>query len=102
MGQPAPVYGWQPVTAPPPGYGGPQPVVPRGPWTPGIIPLRPLSLSDIFNGAAVYIRANPRAALGLTAVVVVITQFISLAASAGPLAAAGRLEDSAARRAHRG
>jgi hypothetical protein len=53
--------------------------------------LRPLSLSDIFNGAAVYIRANPRAALGLTAIVVVITQVISLAASVGPLAAAGRL-----------
>lgn len=91
MGQPAPVYGWPPLNAPPPAYGGPQPAVARGTWTPGIIPLRPLSLSDIFNGAAVYIRVNPRAALGLTAIVVVITQLISLAASAGPLAAAGRL-----------
>jgi hypothetical protein len=90
IGRPPPVYGWQPGYPPPPGYGGPPPPV-RGPWTPGIIPLRPLSLSDIFNGAAVYIRANPRAALGLTAIVVVITQLISLAASAGPLAAAGRL-----------
>jgi hypothetical protein len=87
---PPPVYGWQSGYPPPPGYGRPQPPV-LGPWTPGIIPLRPLSLSDIFNGAAVYIRANPRAALGLTAIVVVITQVISLAASVGPLAAAGRL-----------
>jgi hypothetical protein len=54
--------------------------------------LRPLSLSDIFNGAAVYIRANPRATLGLTAVVVVITQIITLLAAAGPLAAASRLK----------
>ena len=71
-------------------YGVPPPPI-RPPWAPGIIPLRPLSLSDIFNGAAVYIRANPRATLGLTAIVVVITQLISLAASAGPLAAASRL-----------
>ncbi len=90
MGQPPPAYGWQPSYPPPPGYGVPQPPV-RAPWAPGIIPLRPLSLSDIFNGAALYIRANPRAALGLTAIVVVVTQLISLAASAGPLAAAARL-----------
>ena len=79
---PPPVYGWQPSYGPPPQYGAPKP---------GIIPLRPLSLSDIFNGAALYIRANPRATLGLTAIVVVTTQIISLAASVGPLAAAGRL-----------
>jgi hypothetical protein len=88
--QPPPVYGWQPSYSPPPQYGAAKPPV-RGPWAPGIIPLRPLSLSDIFNGAALYIRANPRATLGLTAIVVVTTQIISLAASVGPLAAAGRL-----------
>ena len=91
---PPPGYGWQPSYPPPPGYGNPPPAAPE-PWTPGVIPLRPLSLSDIFNGAAVYIRANPRAALGLTAIVVVLTQLISLAASAGPLAAAGRLRTAA-------
>ncbi len=85
-----PVYGWQPGYAPQPGYGVPPPPI-RPPWAPGIIPLRPLSLSDIFNGAALYIRANPRATFGVTAIVVVITQLISLAASAGPLAAASRL-----------
>jgi hypothetical protein len=92
---PPPGYGWQPGYPPPPGYGNPPPAVGREPWTPGVIPLRPLALSDIFNGAAVYIRANPRAALGLTAIVVVVTQLISLAASAGPLAAAGRLRTAA-------
>ena len=89
-GYPPPAYGWQARYPPHPGYGGPPPP-PRPPWAPGIIPLRPLSLSDIFNGAAVYIRANPRVTLGWAAIVVVITQLISLAASAGPLAAASRL-----------
>jgi hypothetical protein len=58
---------------------------------PGIIPLRPLGLSDIFNGAAVYVRANRKATLGLTAVVVVITQILTLVAAVGPLAASSRL-----------
>jgi len=57
---------------------------------PGIIPLRPLTLIDIFNGAAGYIRANPKATLGLTALVIVGMQIISLLATLGPLAAFGR------------
>ena len=39
----------------------------------GIIPLRPLSLTDIFNGSVGYVRANPKATLGLTTVVVLST-----------------------------
>jgi hypothetical protein len=95
-GYPRPGYGWQPHHAqqfgypPQPGYGVPPPQIRRA-WAPGIIPLRPLSLSDIYNGAAVYIRANARVTLGLTAVVVVITQLLTLAAALGPLAAASRL-----------
>ena len=58
---------------------------------PGVIPLRPLSLSDIFNGAVGYIRANPKATLGLTAVVVVITQILALLLQMGPLAYAGQI-----------
>ncbi|MGH3561048.1 MAG: hypothetical protein ACRDTN_04405, partial [Mycobacterium sp.] len=38
-----------------------------------------------------YIRANPRATLGLTAIVVVITRIITLVTQAGPLAAIDRL-----------
>lgn len=53
--------------------------------------MRPLSLSDIFNGAVAYIRTNPKATLGLTAIIVVVTQIITLIAAAGPLAAASRL-----------
>jgi hypothetical protein len=58
---------------------------------PGIIPLRPLTLSEIYNGAVGYIRANPRATLGLTAIVVVIMQIITLVATLGPVAAYGRI-----------
>jgi hypothetical protein len=50
-----------------------------------------LSLSDIFNGAVGYIRTNPKATLGLTAIVVVVMQIISLIATVGPIAAFGGL-----------
>jgi len=88
-GYPPPGYGRPPGYPPPPGYGAPPQI--RQAWAPGIIPLRPLSLSDIYNGAAIYIRANAKVTLGLTAVVVVITQLLTLAAALGPLAAASRL-----------
>ncbi|WP_261864883.1 hypothetical protein, partial [Mycobacterium montefiorense] len=70
-------------------YGSPQ--LAPGANKPGIIPLRPLSLSDIFNGAVGYIRTNPKATLGLTAIVVVVMQIISLIATVGPVAAFGGL-----------
>jgi hypothetical protein len=72
----------------PPGY-GPPPVAQA--IKPGVIPLRPLSLSDIFNGAVAYVRANPKATLGLTTIVVVATQVLALILSVGPLAATGEL-----------
>ena len=89
---PAPPPGYPPAPgyAFPSGYGRP-PSQAFGTLKPGIIPLRPLSLSDIFNGAAAYIRTNIRATLGLTAIVVVSTEIVSLIAAVGPLAAAGRL-----------
>jgi hypothetical protein len=88
---PYPAYG--PPGYPPPGYGyGAPPMQPA--LKPGVIPLRPLSLSDIFNGAVAYIRANPKATLGFTAVVVVATQLLALVLSVGPLAATGQLAQS--------
>src|ERR1700682_1255046 len=72
---PPPVYqGYPPPGYPPPGYpppGYPHPPVPPA-LKPGVIPLRPLTLSDIFNGAVAYIRANPQATLGLNTIVVVV------------------------------
>jgi hypothetical protein len=86
---PAPGYGF------PTGYGTPPPRG-FGIRAPGIIPLRPLSLTDIFNGAASYIRTNLKATLALTAIVVVSTQIITLIGTAGPLAAASRLRSAPA------
>ena len=92
-----PGYVPPPDYAPPPGYGpppgaryGPPQLVP-GAVKPGIIPLRPLTLSDIFNGAVGYVRTNPKATLGLTAMVVVVMHIITLIATAGPLTAYGRI-----------
>lgn len=50
-----------------------------------------MTLSDIYNGAVGYIRANPKATLGLTAIVVVVMQVFTLLATFGPLAAMSRL-----------
>jgi hypothetical protein len=97
-GYPPPGYGppgYPPPGYPPTGYGPPgygRPVAPA--LRPGVIPLRPLSLSDIFNGAVAYIRANPKATLGLTTVVVVIAQLLALILSVGPLAFTGELQPS--------
>nr|WP_082966237.1 hypothetical protein [Mycobacterium sp. E1214] len=91
------------MTAPPPGYPAGPPHAYGPPWSaplakPGIIPLRPLTLGEIFNGAVGYVRANPRATLGLTVVVVVAMQIISKTAFYGPLAAYGRFSDTSSQR----
>lgn len=92
---PPPSYPPTPGYALPSGYGSPPPYG-FGIRAPGIIPLRPLSLTDIFNGAASYIRTNMKATLGLTAIIVVTTQIITLIATVGPLAAASRLRTAPA------
>lgn len=100
-GGPPPGYGYPPPGYGPPGYGppgygppgygppgyGPPPPV----FKPGVVPLRPLTLSDMFNGAVAYIRANPKATLGLTTIVVVAAQLLSLALSLVPFAFTGQL-----------
>lgn len=48
---------------------------------PGVIPLRPLGVGEILDGAVTTIRRNPAAMLGLSAVVAVISQLIGLVAS---------------------
>src|SRR6478736_6003443 len=92
QGYPPPGGGYPPPGYGPPGYG--PPVAPA--LRPGVIPLRPLSLSDIFNGAVAYIRANPKATLGLTTVVVVAAQLLALILSVGRLAVTGKLRPSLA------
>ena len=64
-----------------PGYGQPPP----GQWPrygqaapkPGVIPLRPLGVGEILDGAFSSIRRNPRATLGLAAIVMTVSAVIS-------------------------
>lgn len=56
--------------APPPGFG--YPMAPK----PGIIPLRPLSLGEIYDGAFRAMRANPKVMFGLTFFVVLAVTVI--------------------------
>ena len=95
-GQPAPGYGG-PGYAQPGGYGPPGgsgPAGGSGPpsysrWQsppqapkPGVIPLRPLGVGEILDGAFTSIRRNPRATLGIAALLLtasaVITTTLSL------------------------
>ncbi|MBD7918034.1 hypothetical protein H9657_07040 [Cellulomonas sp. Sa3CUA2] len=78
---PAPTPGQAPPAAwgqpsVPPGWGAPPPG-PAPAWQvpvlqPGIIPLRPLGLGEILDGAVRAVRANPAVMFGLSAVVVTV------------------------------
>ncbi|GAA3444353.1 glycerophosphoryl diester phosphodiesterase membrane domain-containing protein [Planomonospora venezuelensis] len=87
-------YGQQPYGgAPGPyGYGAPAYGAPPA-LKPGIIPLRPLALGDIYNGAVQFIRSNPRATLGLSAAVTAVSAIIGLLVQLPTL---GMLADAAA------
>jgi hypothetical protein len=93
-GQPGPTPGWgtppgtQPPTGwqqfspqaqpgPPPGYPAPYPVQQvLAAHKPGAIPLRPLVLGDIFDGAFKIIRYNPRATVGAAVLVSAVAMVI--------------------------
>lgn len=70
-GHPPPTYPpppppvWSPYAAPPP---------PR----PGIIPLRPLGVGELLDGAFTAMRRHPRATLGLSALVATVQQVLAL------------------------
>ena len=74
----APQYGG----AQQPGYGPPsfagKPYAPPA-NKPGIVPLRPLTLGEIFDGAFGAIRANPKVMLGMSATVIAIATVVGLA-----------------------
>lgn len=72
------------MTQPPgPGYYGPPGYPPPSPSAyyyaprPGCVPLRPLGLGDILDGAFKVIRRNPKVTLGLSAMVAVVEAVIS-------------------------
>jgi hypothetical protein len=66
-GQPGHGYG-----APPGGW-APPPPAPK----PGVIPLRPIAVGEILDGAFTSIRRNPKATLGIAAVVLTISGIIT-------------------------
>lgn len=73
--------GWGP--AQPPGAGqqtgwGHNPQAVSQPPKPGVIPLRPLGVGEILDGAISTIRAKPRLMLGLSAFVAVLTQLVTV------------------------
>jgi len=78
----------RPATPAPGGWGlpastgptGPTPT-PSGPARPGIIPLRPLGLGEIWDGAFRAFRQNPKVMVGLSALVVTLVSVVSLVAT---------------------
>lgn len=68
---------------PGPGWGTRAPGMPPGGWAPpppkpGIVPLRPLGVGEILDGAISAIRSNPRVMLGLSAALAALTQLIQV------------------------
>jgi hypothetical protein len=57
---------------------------------PGVIPLRPLTVGEMLDGAVTAIRFNPRVMLGLSAIVAVVSQLVQVLIAYTVLA---RLED---------
>ena len=77
-GQPGygqPGYGQPGYGAPPGGWAPPQQTAPK----PGVIPLRPIGVGEILDGAFTSIRRNPKATLGISAVVLTISAVITSA-----------------------
>jgi hypothetical protein len=69
-----PAYQQPPMPPPPPpaGWGVPKP---------GVIPLRPLGLGEILDGAISTMRAHPKVILGVAAIVVTISQLLTTLAT---------------------
>jgi hypothetical protein len=84
-GQPGSGYGQPPGPYRPPPHGPWQPPAPK----PGVIPLRPLSVSEMLDGAFTAIRRNPRATLGAAAVLLTINAVITTAVALALVRAVG-------------
>ena len=92
---PAAAAGWG---APAPGWGAPAPgygATPQRP-KPGIIPLRPISLGEMYDGGFQAMRTNPRTMIGISAVVIAITTLLSLAPQTAAMVSLTRFGESAA------
>jgi hypothetical protein len=76
--------GWGAAPPPPYGWSGPPPI---SPWAyqvapqapkPGVVPLRPLGVGELLDGAFTTIRRYPAATLGLAAAVMVVYEAIEI------------------------
>jgi hypothetical protein len=74
---PQPGYESTGYGVPPPGYGGYRPPPAVTAPMPGGVPLRPLAVGDILNGAFTLIRGNPLATLGLAAIIEVLAGVVT-------------------------
>ncbi len=76
--------GWGPPApaTPPPGYGTGAAPAPAYGWRPdvkpGVVPLRPLGLGELLDGAVGVLRRYPRPALGMSAVVAVVSTVVNV------------------------
>ena len=103
---PAPIAAPGPAPGPVPGAAYPAyPMPGQAPWgppvhQPGVVPLRPLTLGDIYGGALQTIRRNPKATVGMAAVVTlafmllpilgtIVLGFVGSMSAADPLAPEG-------------
>src|SRR3954471_10235184 len=80
-GSSTPPPGWstdQPPAAPPPTRGWGTPYAPPPPPRPGIVPLRPLGVGELLDGAFAAIRRYPRPTLGLAACVMLVVTTIQV------------------------
>jgi hypothetical protein len=86
---PGPAPGWG-YGAPAPGYAGfPPPAnLPPPAAKPGVVPLRPLGLGEILDGAVQTIRQNPAVMLGLSAVVNAVLTLLAVLVQIGNLSTA--------------
>jgi hypothetical protein len=74
----APQGGWAPGGAPPGQGWGWRQTAPAA--KPGVVPLRPLGVGELLDGAITTLRQNPAAMLGLSAVVAAVTQLAQVVA----------------------
>lgn len=79
MMPPMPPQGWTAPPPPPQGWGVP---VYQAAHKPGAIPLRPLTLGDLYNGAFKVIRVNPGATVGSAALVSAVAMAVPLLVTA--------------------
>ena len=79
--QPPPFPGHQPYPQPFPGH-QPQQLLLGAAHKPGAIPLRPLGLGDLYDGAFKVIRYNPKATVGSAVVVAAVAMLLPLLVTA--------------------